>query len=77
MLIGTGSTIAEWDPALLGLLAEEHRLILFDYPGLGLSGPWHGDSFDSLAKITAGFMEAIELPEADVLGWSMGGFVAQ
>lgn len=77
MLAGTGSTMAEWDPALLRLLAKDHRLILFDYPGLGLSGPWHGDSFDSLADATAGLMNAIDVPKADVLGWSMGGFVAQ
>ncbi len=77
MLMGTGSTMAEWDPALLRLLARGHRLILFDYPGVGMSGPWHGDSFDSLADATAGLMDAIHLPRADVLGWSMGGFVAQ
>ncbi len=77
MLIGTGSTMAEWDPALLRLLAREHRLILLDYPGLGRSGPWHGRSFDSLATAAAELMDAIHLPHADVLGWSMGGFVAQ
>jgi len=77
MLMGTGSTMAEWDPALLRELAQRHRLILFDYPGLGLSGPWHGDSFDSLANATAALMNAIHVPKADVLGWSMGGFVAQ
>ncbi len=77
MLIGTGSTMAEWDPALFRLLAREHRLILFDYPGLGLSGPWHGRSFDSLARATAELLGAIGVEKADVLGWSMGGFVAQ
>jgi pimeloyl-ACP methyl ester carboxylesterase len=77
MLQGTGSTMAEWDPALLRLLARDHRLILFDYPGLGLSGPWRGHSFDSLAATTAGLMKALKLREANVLGWSMGGFVAQ
>jgi pimeloyl-ACP methyl ester carboxylesterase len=77
MLIGTGSTMAEWDPALLRLLARHRRLILFDYPGVGLSGPWHGRSFDSLASATAGLMNAIHLSKADILGWSMGGFVAQ
>jgi pimeloyl-ACP methyl ester carboxylesterase len=77
MLIGTGSTMAEWDPALLRLLARHHRLIAFDYPGLGLSGGWRGHSFDSLARLTAGLMDAIAVPKADVLGWSMGGFVAQ
>lgn len=44
---------------------------------MGLSRPWHGDSFDSLAEATAGLMNAIHLAKADVLGWSMGGFVAQ
>lgn len=77
MLTGTGSTMAEWDPALLRLLARDHRLILFDYPGVGLSGSWRGRSFDSLARATSGLMNAIHLPRADVLGWSMGGFVAQ
>jgi pimeloyl-ACP methyl ester carboxylesterase len=77
MLMGTGSTMAEWDPALLRLLALDHRLILFDYPGVGLSGPWHGSSFDSLADATAGLIEALGLRDPGVLGWSMGGFVAQ
>ncbi len=77
MLTGTGSTMSEWDPALLRLLARDHRLVLFDYPGTGRSGPWRGDSFDSLAGAAAGLMRAIHLPRAGVLGWSMGGFVAQ
>lgn len=77
MLIGTGSTMAEWDPALLQLLARHHRLVLFDYPGVGMSGPWRGRGFDSLAAATAGLISAIHLPKADVLGWSMGGFIAK
>jgi len=77
MLTGTGSTMAEWDPALLRLLARERRLILLDYPGTGRSGPWRGRSFGSLAHSVARFMGEIGVPRADVLGWSMGGFVAQ
>jgi pimeloyl-ACP methyl ester carboxylesterase len=77
MLMGTGSTMAEWDPALLRLLARDHRLIFFDYPGIGRSGPWRGGSFDSLADTAAGLMAAIGVERANVLGWSMGGFVAQ
>jgi pimeloyl-ACP methyl ester carboxylesterase len=79
MAIGTGSTMAEWDPALLRLLAADHRLILFDYPGIGRSSKLAGGrtSFAALADTTAGFMDAIGLDQADVLGWSMGGFVMQ
>jgi len=77
MLIGTGSTMAEWDPALLRLLARDHRLIVFDYPGLGRSGPWHGSTFSDLATTTVELLDHLEIPRAAVLGWSMGGFVAQ
>ena len=79
MAIGTGSTMAEWDPALLRLLAQRHRLILFDYPGIGRSSSLPGGrtSFAALADTTAAFMAAIGVPRADVMGWSMGGFVVQ
>ncbi|UGS34040.1 alpha/beta fold hydrolase [Capillimicrobium parvum] len=79
MAIGTGSTMAEWDPALLRLLAARHRLILFDYAGVGRSSPLRGrrTSFAAMADQTARFMRAAGAPRADVLGWSMGGFVAQ
>jgi pimeloyl-ACP methyl ester carboxylesterase len=78
MAVGTGSTMAEWDPALLARLARGRRLILFDYPGVGRSSRWRAPrSFAGLAATTARFMAAIGVPRADVLGWSMGGFVAQ
>jgi pimeloyl-ACP methyl ester carboxylesterase len=78
MLTGTGSTMSEWDPALLPLLAHGHRLIAFDYPGIGWSGPWRGPrTFAGLADEVARFMAAIGVWKADVLGWSMGGFVSQ
>jgi pimeloyl-ACP methyl ester carboxylesterase len=77
MLMGTGSTMAEWDPGLLRLLARDRRLILFDYPGVGRSGPWRGRSFRSLAATTAALIEELGLERPAVLGWSMGGFVAQ
>jgi pimeloyl-ACP methyl ester carboxylesterase len=77
MLIGTGSTMSEWDPALLRLLSRDHRLILFDYPGLGRSGPWHGKTFGDLATSTIELLDHLEISRAAILGWSMGGFVAQ
>ncbi len=79
MAIGTGSTMAEWDPALLRLLARDRRLILFDYPGIGRSSklPGKTTSFAALADTTDRFLEEIGVEQSDVLGWSMGGFVAQ
>jgi pimeloyl-ACP methyl ester carboxylesterase len=79
MATGTGSTMAEWDPALIARLARNRRVIVFDYPGIGLSSKLSGrrTSFAALADTVSRFMGAIEVREADVLGWSMGGFVAQ
>jgi pimeloyl-ACP methyl ester carboxylesterase len=79
MAIGTGSTMAEWDPALLARLARGRRLILFDYPGVGRSSRLRGDrtSFAALADTVARLLPAIGVQRVDVLGWSMGGFVAQ
>ena len=79
LLNGTASPMSEWDPALLGALAVQRRVIVFDYPGLGQSGPapdsW---TFDHAADWINDWLRVIE-PAApvDVLGWSMGGFIAQ
>lgn len=79
MAMGTGSTMAEWDPALLARLARGRRLIVFDYPGVGWSSglPRGRTSFAALADTVARLLPAIGVERADVLGWSMGGFVAQ
>lgn len=78
LLNGTGSTMSEWDPAFLDVLSRGNRVIVFDYPGLGQSGPAPSRiSFGSMAEWISAFMSAIGVPQAHVLGWSMGGFVAQ
>ena len=79
LLNGTGSPMSEWDPKLLAGLTKNRRVIVFDYPGLGLSGPapskWE---FSAAADWVNDFLTQVS-PGApvDVLGWSMGGFVAQ
>lgn len=79
MLTGTGSTMSEWDPALLRRLAKNNRLILVDYLGVGLSGkqPQKSFTFADVSDEIAAFLAAKEDRPVTVLGWSMGGFVAQ
>ena len=77
MLTGTGSTMSEWDPALLRLLAKNNNLIMIDYPGVGLSRGSVPRTFASMAEQISLFISAKQLTEINVLGWSMGGFVAQ
>lgn len=79
LLNGTASPMNEWDPAFLGALASSRRVIVLDYPGLGLSGAAPGRwTFDHASDWISAFITAIH-PEGpvDVLGWSMGGFIAQ
>ncbi len=49
LLNGTGSPMAEWDPAFLSALATNRRVIVFDYPGLGDSTSRGRRSFAALA----------------------------
>lgn len=79
LLNGTASPMCDWDPALLDAFATQgRRVIVFDYPGLGSSGRIKAHtSFNDLADTAAGLLGALGITSADVLGWSMGGFVAQ
>ncbi|MFN8126466.1 MAG: alpha/beta fold hydrolase [Candidatus Nanopelagicales bacterium] len=78
LLNGTGSPMAEWDPMLLAELSRGRQVIVYDYPGLGGSQRLRGRlTFDRLADSLHGLLGALGLSQVDVLGWSMGTFVAQ
>jgi pimeloyl-ACP methyl ester carboxylesterase len=66
-----------WDPALTDALAAEREVILVDYPGAGSSSGEFGPSIADTARRMIAFLTALELSEVDLLGFSVGGFVAQ
>jgi pimeloyl-ACP methyl ester carboxylesterase len=66
-----------WDPALTEALAGERELILVDYPGVGASSGAFGPTIADSARRIIAFADALELSEIDLLGFSIGGFVAQ
>ncbi len=70
-------TIDHWDPALLEALAAERDVIVFDNRGLGHSTGTPADSVDGLVDGVLDFLDALDLREVDLLGWSLGGYVAQ
>lgn len=70
-------TIDWWDPEFLDYLATDHDVIVFDNVGIGYTD---GEPRESLGGFTEGaieFIEALGLAQADLLGWSLGGIVAQ
>jgi len=77
LLNGTASPMSQWDPALLQALSRTRRVIAYDYPGLGSSTPLARISFNALADHADALLARLGVEQADILGWSMGGFVAQ
>ncbi|MGP0051766.1 MAG: alpha/beta fold hydrolase [Solirubrobacteraceae bacterium] len=78
LITGYGATMAEWDPAFIQRLADHRRVIMFDNRGVGNStGPVAGLTIREMADDAAGLIRVLKLHRVDVLGWSMGGFIAQ
>jgi pimeloyl-ACP methyl ester carboxylesterase len=79
MIIGSlGATMDDWDPQLLNDLSSRHGVVIFDNPGMGNTTAPEGNwSIAEFANDTAGLMDALNIKKANVLGWSMGTFVAQ
>ena len=67
-----------WDPSTLKVLSSNHTVIVFDNRGVGNtttgSKPF---SIQQFANDTAGLVDALKIRKTDVLGYSMGSFVAQ
>lgn len=70
-------TIDHWDPALLDALAAHRDVIVFDNRGTSLSTGSAPTTIDGLAEGAVDFIRALGLDLVDVLGWSLGGIVAQ
>jgi pimeloyl-ACP methyl ester carboxylesterase len=70
-------TIDWWDPEFLDYLAADHDVIVFDNIGIGYSSGEPRDSVEGFAEGAIEFVEALGLPTVDLLGWSLGGIVAQ
>ncbi len=77
LVTGSGSTMAEWDPRLVDALTVQHRVIVFDNRGTGTStGDVSHLTVALMARDTATLIARLAGGRADVLGWSMGGYVA-
>ncbi|MCL7380364.1 alpha/beta fold hydrolase [Streptomyces sp. 35G-GA-8] len=66
-----------WDPLLLGSLAAHREVIPVDNAGVGLSTGTVPNTITGMARDAITFVEALGLPRIDLLGFSIGGMVAQ
>jgi pimeloyl-ACP methyl ester carboxylesterase len=80
LLNGYAATGADWDPVFLGGLAAHFRVICPDNAGLGASKLADGVALGGVEGMTVdllALLDSIDLERVPVVGWSMGGFVAQ
>jgi pimeloyl-ACP methyl ester carboxylesterase len=66
-----------WDPALIDALAADRRVVTFDYAGVGGSTGKTAHTAEQMAHESIAFIEALDLGQVDLLGFSIGSFVAQ
>jgi pimeloyl-ACP methyl ester carboxylesterase len=78
LIMGYAGTMETWEPQLLDTLALQFRVVVFDNAGIGstkaLPSPL---TVDAMANQTSALISALGLGRPDVLGWSMGGMIAQ
>src|SRR3954463_8563089 len=66
-----------WDPALVDRLAQDREVILLDNRGVAGSTGVVPDNVTDMARDALAFIDALGLKEVDILGFSLGGYVAQ
>jgi pimeloyl-ACP methyl ester carboxylesterase len=78
LIMGIGLSQDAWSPTLVNALAKRHRVITFDNAGIGQTAMPPGTlTISAMADQTAALIAALHLRHPDVLGWSMGGTIAQ
>jgi pimeloyl-ACP methyl ester carboxylesterase len=78
LVMGLSGSMDDWQPAFVAGLAADHRVVVFDNAGVGqtaaLSPPL---SITGMANQASALISALGLGRTAVLGWSMGGMIAQ
>ncbi len=69
--------LENWDPLLVDEIAAEREVILLDNTGVGLSSGKVPRTVTEMARDAIAFLDALELRSVDLLGYSIGGMIAQ
>lgn len=71
------AVLDNWDPRVVDGIAARHRVIAFDNRGVGASQGKTPDTVEAMARDAVAFIGALGYSAVDLLGFSLGGFVAQ
>ena len=71
------ANLDNWDPRVVDGIAAKHHVITFDNRGVGASSGTVPDTVEAMAHDTLTFIRALGFEQVDILGFSMGGMIAQ
>src|SRR3954449_1134175 len=71
------AVLDDWDPRVIDGIAAHRRVIAFDNRGVGASGGSVPDTVEEMGRDAIAFIRAMGLQQVDLLGFSLGGGVAQ
>jgi len=77
LLTHLAAVLDNWDPRVVDGIAAQHRVIAFDNRGVGASTGKTADTIEAMAADAVAFIRALGLEQVDLLGFSMGGMIAQ
>ena len=72
-----GAVLDNFDPRIVDGLSRKHRIIALDYRGIGASGGTAPMTIEAMAKDVIALIHTLGFEKVDLLGFSLGGFVAQ
>ena len=72
-----GAVLDNFDPRIVDGLATKHHVIALNYRGIGLSGGTAPVTIDEMARDAIATIRALGFDQIDLMGFSLGGFVAQ
>jgi len=70
-------TMDNWDPLVTNGIALHQQVILFNNVGVSSSSGVTPDSVEAMAEDALAFIDSLMLKKVDLLGFSLGGFIAQ
>jgi pimeloyl-ACP methyl ester carboxylesterase len=80
LILGAGASMDGWPPSLVDALAAHHRVVVFDNAGVGRTSAVSAPaslSITAMTSQTSALISVLRLRRPAVLGWSMGGMIAQ
>jgi pimeloyl-ACP methyl ester carboxylesterase len=77
LLTHLAAVLDNWDPRVIDGMAAQHHVITFDNRGIGASSGSPSNSIEQMADDAITFIKAMGFQQVDLVGFSLGGMVAQ